>query len=55
MQASSFLVDGDDVTGMIGWSELRVADPAHDLHWVLGARAEHVAESGFRAYNQAHP
>jgi len=54
VQASSFLVDGDDVTGMIGWSELRVADPAHDLHWVLGARAEHVAESVFRAYNEAH-
>ncbi|RXZ43406.1 phosphotransferase [Agromyces binzhouensis] len=41
--ADSFLVDGDRVTGVIGWSGLAHDDPAHDLHWVLtstGASAE---------------
>ena len=53
LQASSFLVQGDHVTAVLGWSELRVGDPARDLNWILGARGEYVAESVFEAYNEA--
>lgn len=53
MTADSFLFDGGDVTGVLGWHELRVGDPARDLFWLLGARAEAVPELGFDAYNEA--
>jgi aminoglycoside phosphotransferase (APT) family kinase protein len=38
------LVDGDRVTGVIDWSDARVADPAKDLAWAL-----HGAPPGFAA------
>lgn len=41
--ADSFLVEGDRVTGVLGWAGLAQDDPARDLHWVLtstGAAAE---------------
>jgi macrolide phosphotransferase len=53
LQSTSFLAEDDAVTGVLGWSELRVGDPARDLNWVLGARRQHVAESVFDAYNAA--
>jgi aminoglycoside phosphotransferase (APT) family kinase protein len=33
--ADSFLVEEDSVTAVLGWSALRVGDPARDLHWLL--------------------
>lgn len=53
MTVDSMLFDGGDVTGVLGWHELRVGDPARDLFWLLGARAESVPELGFDAYNEA--
>jgi aminoglycoside phosphotransferase (APT) family kinase protein len=46
--ADSFLVDGDHVSGVVGWSGLAHDDPARDLHWVLtstGAAAEEALTS----------
>ncbi|NEM90589.1 phosphotransferase [Galbitalea soli] len=51
--AASFLYEDDEVTGVLGWQELRVGDPARDLFWMLGSRGETVAEAGFNAYNTA--
>ena len=51
LSADSFLMANGDVTGVLGWQELRVGDPAKDLFWLLGSRGELVAESGFDAYN----
>ncbi|MFJ3385298.1 MULTISPECIES: phosphotransferase [unclassified Curtobacterium] len=34
------LVQGDDVTGVLGWGELRLGDPAKDLAWVLAGRRD---------------
>lgn len=31
------IVDGDDVVGIVDWSEARVADPADDLAWLLAS------------------
>lgn len=48
LSADSFLITdhevGPIVTGVVGWSGLRVSDPARDLHWLSAApeAAEHV-------------
>ena len=36
----SVLVVGDAVTGVLGWGELRLGDPAKDLAWVLAGRSD---------------
>lgn len=35
LTADSFLVEHETVTAVLGWSALRVGDPARDLHWLL--------------------
>ncbi|SJN08578.1 Macrolide 2'-phosphotransferase [Leucobacter sp. 7(1)] len=35
LEAARFRVDGDKITGVVGWSELSVGDPAADLAWLL--------------------
>jgi aminoglycoside phosphotransferase (APT) family kinase protein len=47
--AESFLVDGDEVTGVVGWSGLAQDDPARDLHWVLTSTGP-AAEDALTAY-----
>ncbi len=34
--AEQMRVTGDEITGIVGWSELSVGDPAADLAWLLG-------------------
>jgi macrolide phosphotransferase len=48
----SFLVHNESVVGVLGWSALRVGDPARDLHWILGMNAD-AAESALEAYSLA--
>lgn len=50
LTTESFLCGNGEVTGVLGWHELRVGDPAKDLYWLLGAPRENVAESAFDAY-----
>ncbi|MGO4536157.1 phosphotransferase [Leifsonia sp. 2MCAF36] len=40
LTAESILVEDDVVTGVLGWSALRVGDPARDLHWLLAMNPE---------------
>ena len=47
--AESILVDGDRVTGVVGWSGLAQDDPARDLHWVLTSTGA-AAEEALTAY-----
>ncbi|WP_208008360.1 phosphotransferase [Agromyces protaetiae] len=49
LTADSILVDGDHVSGVVGWSALAVGDPARDLHWLLTSRGE-AAERALEAY-----
>ncbi|HEV7949353.1 MAG TPA: phosphotransferase [Glaciihabitans sp.] len=51
LTANSFLMSDGEVSGVLGWQDLHVGDPARDLFWLLGARGEQIAESGFDAYN----
>ena len=50
LSADSFLSSDGVVTGLLGWQDLRVGDPARDLSWLLGA-PEDVADSAFDAYH----
>jgi macrolide phosphotransferase len=50
LSADSFLSADGVVTGLLGWQDLRVGDPARDLGWLLGA-PEAVADSAFDAYH----
>jgi aminoglycoside phosphotransferase (APT) family kinase protein len=52
LSAESFLTANDAVTGLLGWHELRVGDPARDLCWILGAPTD-VVDSALDAYNSA--
>jgi macrolide phosphotransferase len=53
LSADSFLSANGEVTGVLGWHNLSVGDPARDLYWVLGAPTEAVADATFDAYTQA--
>ncbi|WP_216648831.1 phosphotransferase [Agromyces agglutinans] len=49
LTADSFLVDADHVSGVVGWSQLSVGDPARDLHWLLTSRGQ-AADRALEAY-----
>ena len=53
LTADSILTNGGDVTGVLGWHNLSVGDPARDLFWLLAAPAEGVFDSAIAAYQQA--
>ena len=48
--ADSFLSADGVVTGVLGWQDLRVADPARDLQWLIANSP--VAETAFDAYSR---
>ncbi|WP_348787264.1 phosphotransferase [Leifsonia sp. NPDC080035] len=49
LTADSFLVEDETVTAVLGWSALRVGDPARDLHWLLAMNPE-AADGALGAY-----
>ena len=53
ISSDSMLFGGNEVTGVLGWHELRVGDPARDLAWLLGAQDDAVPEVAFDVYNEA--
>lgn len=53
LEASSVLVLGDRISGILGWHELQIADPARDLAWVLGAPNDDSVDAVFDAYAAA--
>ncbi|WP_157674921.1 phosphotransferase [Agromyces flavus] len=50
--AESLLVEGDHVTGIVGWAALAQDDPARDLHWILTSTGA-AAEEALAAYVSA--
>lgn len=48
--ADSLLVDHDTVSGVLDWGQLRIGDPATDLHWLLAGTLPAVGETAFDAY-----
>lgn len=53
LTTDSVLFSGSEVTGVLGWHELRVGDPARDLAWLLSAHDESVPEVAIDTYNEA--
>jgi macrolide phosphotransferase len=51
LSPESFLIAADSVTGILGWSQLQVGDPAADLFWLSSAPSELLATRVFGAYN----
>jgi len=49
LSIESVLVRDETVVGVLGWSALRVGDPARDLHWLL-AMDQDALESSLGAY-----
>ncbi|KQO62909.1 phosphotransferase [Curtobacterium sp. Leaf261] len=48
--AESVLAMDDAVTGVLGWGELRLGDPAKDLAWILGGRDSTAFDSVLASY-----
>ncbi len=44
------LTDGETVTGILDWTEAKVADPADDLSWLLVAAPQDAVDSIMEAY-----
>lgn len=53
LSADSLLSADGAVTGILGWQDLRVGDPARDVQWILGSRSDAVIDSAFDAYTAA--
>ena len=54
MSAEVLLYDAEEqIVGIIGWSDLRVGDPARDLSWALSAPSPESVEQIFDAYADA--
>lgn len=53
LSADSFLVVDGAVTGVLGWHDVRVGDPARDVQWILGSPTPAVIDSAFDAYAHA--
>ncbi|EYT52972.1 macrolide 2'-phosphotransferase [Leucobacter sp. UCD-THU] len=51
LDAEQLFVDDDRITGVTGWSELSVGDPASDLAWLLAAGSD-VLDSALARYAQ---
>lgn len=50
LTADRVLVQAGDVSGILGWGEAMVADPADDLAWLLVAAPQDAADSIVEAY-----
>ncbi|RYV50445.1 macrolide 2'-phosphotransferase [Pengzhenrongella frigida] len=51
LSAEHVLTDGRTVTGLLGWGDAKVADPADDLAWLLVAAPQYAVESIMEAYH----
>jgi aminoglycoside phosphotransferase (APT) family kinase protein len=50
LAAENVLVGGDKVSGVLGWGQTRVADPADDLAWLVAGASGDAVESVLEAY-----
>jgi hypothetical protein len=54
LNSETFLTLDDEVSGVLGWSTLRISDPAEDFAWILGAGIHELSESIIDVYRQSH-
>lgn len=54
LNSETFLTLDEEVSGILGWSTLRISDPAEDFAWILGAGIHELSESIIDVYRQSH-
>lgn len=53
LAAEHVVVEGDEVVGVVDWSEARVADPADDLAWLLATVSAEASDAVMEQYANA--
>ncbi|POH58373.1 macrolide 2'-phosphotransferase [Arthrobacter glacialis] len=53
LHEDNILLDGDQVTAVIGWTDLRVGDPADDFAWLVAVNDSTFVDSVMAAYAAA--
>ncbi|WP_423181862.1 phosphotransferase [Arthrobacter sp. NyZ413] len=53
LHEDNLLIDGDAVTALTGWTELRIGDPADDFAWLVASNEQTFVESVLRHYTSA--
>ncbi|MDQ0030261.1 macrolide 2'-phosphotransferase [Arthrobacter bambusae] len=53
LHEDNLLIDGDSVTALTGWTDLRIGDPADDFAWLVASNEQNFVESVMRHYTQA--
>lgn len=54
LNGETVLTLDDQVSGVLGWSSLRVSDPAEDFAWILGSGIHELSESIIDTYRMSH-
>ncbi|MEO6529972.1 MAG: macrolide 2'-phosphotransferase [Specibacter sp.] len=53
LHEDNILLDGDQVTAVIGWTDLRVGDPADDFAWLVAVNDSNFVDAVMAAYAAA--
>jgi aminoglycoside phosphotransferase (APT) family kinase protein len=53
LHEDNLLVDGDSVTAVTGWTDLRIGDPADDFAWLVASNEQRFVESVLQHYTEA--
>lgn len=53
LHEDNILLDGDQVSAVMGWTDLRVGDPADDFAWLVAVNDPEFVDAVLRAYTTA--
>ncbi len=53
LHEDNLLVDGDRVTALTGWTDLRIGDPADDFAWLVASNEQSFVGAVLRHYTEA--
>lgn len=53
LHEDNLLIDGDSVTALTGWTDLRIGDPADDFAWLVASNEQRFVGSVLRHYTEA--
>ena len=52
LHEDNLLVDGDSVTAVTGWTDLRIGDPADDFAWLVAVHEQSFADVVLESYRK---
>lgn len=55
LNTETVLALDESVSGILGWSSLKISDPAEDFAWILGTGIHELSDSILDVYRQHHP